>query len=135
MAKKDEQFKRGLKLRARLGGFQNSAEAQKVLFPDLYKMTVGHLFGSVWSRPHLSLRDRNLITIAVNMALGRHTGNIGHFRSAKHIGVSKEEILELIMHVGMYAGWGTMGGALRQYSQVLEEEAVAQKKKRSDRQR
>jgi 4-carboxymuconolactone decarboxylase len=130
MTKKHDQFKRSLKPRAKLGGFQNSAEAHKVLFPDLYKITVGHLFGSVWSRPHLSLCDRNLITIAVNMALERHTGNIGNFRSAKHIGVSKEEILELIMHVGMYAGWETMGGALRQYRQVLEDDAVAEKKKK-----
>jgi hypothetical protein len=39
------------------------------------------------------------------MALGRPTGNIPYFRSAKHIGISKEQILKFIMHVGMLSGW------------------------------
>jgi len=129
MAKYQEQFDRGMELMTRMGrphGMQNFKE----MFPDLYEMTVGHLFGDVWTRPHLSLRDRELITIAVNMALGRPTGNIPHFRSARHIGISKEEILELIMHVGMYAGWGTMGFALDQFTEVLKERAAAEQAKK-----
>ena len=134
MAKNDERFKRGMKLMTSMGR-QNNMQNQKAIFPDLYEMSVRHLFGDVWTRPHLSLRDRELITIAVNMALGRPTGNIPHFRSARHIGISKEEILELIMHVGMYAGWGTMGFTLDQFRKVLEEETAPKKENKAGKKR
>ena len=130
MAKYQEQFDRGMELMTRMGrphGMQNFKE----MFPDLYEMTVGHLFGDVWTRPHLSLRDRQMITIAVNMALMRPTGNISHYHTAKHIGISNEEILELILQVGMYAGWGTMGFALDQFTEVLKERAAAEQAKKA----
>mgnify|MGYP006288812989 CR=1 FL=1 len=53
---------------------------------DLYDMTVGHLFGDVWTRGKLSLRERQLITIAAGVALARPTGNHSHYHSALHIG-------------------------------------------------
>jgi len=127
MARNQKQFDRGMKLMTSMGR-QNNMQDMKAIFPDLYEMSVGHLFGDVWTRPHLSLRERELITIAVNMALVRPTGNIAHFRSAKFIGIPKEDLLETIMHVGMYAGWGTIGFSLRQLHQVYEEGAAGKKK-------
>jgi len=128
MAKDSKRFKRGMKLMTSMGR-KNNMLIQKEMFPDLYRMSVEHLFGDVWTRPYLSIRDRELITIATNMAMGRPASNIPHFRSALHIGMPKEEILELIMQVGMYAGWGTMGYALEQFKKVLEERAEAEQGK------
>ena len=128
MAKDDKRFKRGMKLMTSMGR-KNNMQIQKDIFPDLYEMSVAHLFGDVWARPKLSIRDRELITIATNMAMGRPASNIPHFRSALHIGMPKDELLELIMHVGMYAGWGTMGYALEQLKMVIEERAAAGKEK------
>lgn len=91
-------------------------------------MSVGHLFGDIWTRPHLSLRERQLITLAANIALARPTGNHSHYHSALHIGITKEEIMELIIHVGAYAGWPTQGLAVRQFTRVLEAEAAGKKK-------
>jgi len=127
MAMNQEQFDRGMKLLTTMGRQNTMIKQLKEPFPDLYDISVGFLFGEVWTRPHLSLRDRELITIAVNMALMRPTGNISHYRSAQHVGVSKEEILELILHVGMYAGWGAISPALTQFKNVLEEDAAAEK--------
>src|SRR5262245_3628194 len=129
MAKEGKRFKRGMELMTSMGR-KNNMLIQKEMFPDLYNMSVEHLFGDVWTRPHLTIRDRELITIATNMAMGRPQSNIPHFRSALHIGMPKEEILELIMHVGMYAGWGTMGYALEQFKKVLEEREAAGKEKK-----
>ncbi len=35
-----------------------------------FDLTVDHLFGSIWTRPGLSMRDKRLMTLAVVTALG-----------------------------------------------------------------
>ena len=97
---------------------------QKVLYPDLYDLSVGHLFGDIWARPHLTLRERELITMASNISLARPVGTHSHYRSAQHIGITKEEIMELIIHVGHYAGWPAIALAVIQFTEVLKEDAA-----------
>jgi 4-carboxymuconolactone decarboxylase len=116
---KDEDFEKGMKLLTEMGR-EKTMQDHKHLSEDLYKYSVGFLFGEIWNRPHLSLRDRQLITLAANIAMSRPTGSHAHFRSAKKIGMTHEEIMEVIIHVGMYAGWPVMSHAVKQYIDVLE---------------
>ncbi|HSQ03545.1 MAG TPA: carboxymuconolactone decarboxylase family protein [Burkholderiales bacterium] len=124
-----KRYKRGMDLLKKMGREELMLD-QKALYPDLYEISVGHLFGDVWARPGLSLRDRQLITLAANIALVRPTGNYSHYRSAMHIGIKKEEICELILQVGHYAGWPAISNAVRQFTAVLEEEADRKKGKK-----
>ena len=78
----------------------------------------------------MSLRERQLVTLAANIALCRPTGNYSHYRSARHIGITKEEICEVIIQVGHYAGWPTISNAVRQFSAVLEEDAAIKQGKK-----
>jgi 4-carboxymuconolactone decarboxylase len=117
-----KRFKRGYELLKKMGREDLMLE-QKALMPEMYEISVGHLFGDIWARPGLSLRDRQLVTLAANIALARPSGNYSHFRSARHIGISKREICEVILQVGHYAGWPTLAHAVRQYTEVLQEEA------------
>ena len=103
---------------------------QKALLPDMYKISVGHLFGDIWARPGLSLRERQLVTLAANIALARSNGNYSHYRSAQHIGVTKNEICEVILQVGHYAGWPTLSNAVRQFTAVLKEDAAIKKSRK-----
>ena len=130
MNKYDERMKRGARLLKRMGR-EGLLTQQKETYPDLYELSLGHLFGDIWTRPHLSLRDRQLITLAANIALARTTGNHSHYHSALHIGITREEIMELIIHVGHYAGWPTIGLAVRQLNKVLEVDAARKKGKKS----
>jgi 4-carboxymuconolactone decarboxylase len=104
---------------------------QKALSEDVYRYSVGFLFGEIWNRPHLSHRDRQLITLAANIALSRPTGTPNHYRSAKALGISHEEIMELILHVGMYAGWPCIAHACKQYTEVLESEKAKKPARRA----
>ena len=106
---------------------------QKETYPELYDLTVGHLFGDIWTRPGLSIRDRQLITLATNIALARTTGNHSHYNSALHIGITRKQIIELIIQVGHYAGWPTIGLAIRQFNKVLQVNAREKKKKNPKR--
>lgn len=122
-----QRMEKGMEVLRKMGR-ENTMMNQKALYPDLYDLSVGYLFGEIWSRPHLSLRDRQLITMACNIALARPNGTQSHYRSAKHIGISKEEIMELIIHVGHYAGWPAIAHAVIQYEEVLKEDAAKEKK-------
>jgi 4-carboxymuconolactone decarboxylase len=130
--KQDDRIKRGEALLKRMGRLEN-LQRRRSAYPELYELSAGHLFGEIWTRPHLSLRDRQLITLATNIALDRPHGNHYHYRSAKHIGISKKQIVELIIQVAAYAGWPVVGHAIAQYTQVLEEDAAAEKKLKSEK--
>ena len=132
MSDYEERYKRGMELLKKMGREELMMD-QKALCPELYEMSVGHLFGDVWARPGLSLRERQLVTLAANIALARPTGNHSHYRSSKHIGITHEEIMEVIIQVGHYAGWPTISNAVRQYGAVIKEEEdirAGRKKKR-----
>src|SRR5690348_14126899 len=103
MSDYEERYKRGMELLKKMGREELMMD-QKALLPELYEMSVGHLFGDVWARPGLSLRERQLVTLAANIALARPSGNHSHYRSSKHIGITHEEIMEVIIQVGHYAG-------------------------------
>jgi 4-carboxymuconolactone decarboxylase len=130
--KSDESFERGMAILRKMGR-ENLMLNQKALYPDLYEMSVAHLFGDVWARPGLSLRERQLITLAANIAMARPSGNHSHYLSAQHIGITKEEICEVIIQVGHYTGWPTMSLAVRQFTDVMEEQDLLKqgKKKKS----
>jgi 4-carboxymuconolactone decarboxylase len=76
-------------------------------------------FGMFWSRPGLAVRDRSLITVAMLAALGRHDELRGHLAGALNVGVSKEELVEALMHVGIYAGVPAAVSALNAAAPVL----------------
>lgn len=117
----DAYFQKGLK-QLELMNRSGTMLEQKALSEDVYRYSVGFLFGEIWNRPHLSYRDRQLITLAANVALSRPNGTPNHYRSARALGISHEEIMELILHVGMYAGWPCIAHACKQYTEVLETE-------------
>jgi 4-carboxymuconolactone decarboxylase len=125
-------YKRGFDLLKKMGREELMLE-QKALYPEMYEISVGHLFGDVWARPGLSLRERQLVTLAANIALCRPTGNYSHYRSAMHIGITKREICELIIQVGHYAGWPTLSNAVRQFTAVLKEDEKIRKAKKKGR--
>ena len=105
---------------------------QKALYPDMYEMSVANLFGDVWARPGLSLRDRQLVTLAANIALARPRGNYSHYRSAMRLGITKKQICETIIQVAHYAGWPTLSLANHQFAEVLKQDADRKQGKNLD---
>ncbi|OEU44820.1 MAG: hypothetical protein BBJ60_12495 [Desulfobacterales bacterium S7086C20] len=129
MSDYSERKKRGEDILKQLGWPSDAMDKTKEAFPDFWEMTVGHLFGDVWSRQGLSLRERELVTLAALIALARPVGPIPHFQNAAHIGITKEEILEVILQVGHYAGWNSAVHAIFQLTEALEEDDSESSKK------
>ena len=126
MSEYDERLNKGFE-KLREMGREDSMLDQQELYPELYELSVGHLFGDIWNRPHLSMRERQLITLAANIALCRPTGNHSHYRSAQHLGITREEIMEVIIQTGAYSGWPTMAHATHQFKEVIEEDEAKAK--------
>ena len=126
----EENFQRGLKLLKEMGR-ENTLFEQEDTSDDMYRLSVGYLFGEIWSRPNLTLRERQIVTLAANIAMARPSGTHSHYRSAKKVGLTHEEIIEIMIQVGAYAGWPAMAHANRQYREVLAEEKPAKGKKKS----
>lgn len=122
----DARFERGMRVLKKMGR-ENLMLNQKALCPDMYEMSVGHLFGDVWGRPGLSLRERQLVTLAANIAMARPSGNHSHYLSSMHLGITKREICEVMIQVGHYTGWPTLSLAVRQFTDILEEQKEMKK--------
>jgi 4-carboxymuconolactone decarboxylase len=71
---------------------------------DFKRLATTHAFGDSWSRPGLDTRSRALISVTIAAVLGTHEPLSGQLRIALNSGVTKEEIVELFIHVEAYAG-------------------------------
>jgi len=99
---------------------------------DFGRMTVEHVFGAVWSRPGLTLEEREIVTSSVLVALGREHEQRLHFRAARNLGLSRAKMEEILMHVAHYAGWPaavTAFGVLDEVWNAMDAEAEAAAKK------
>jgi len=68
--------------------------------------TVDHLFGEVWTRPELDIRDRRLMTIGVLAALGQPKLVEIQFQSAlDRDELTEEQVRETVLHLTHYIGW------------------------------
>ena len=62
--------------------------------------------------PGLSERERELVTISVLLTLGREREARTHLHGALNVGITKDELVEVLMQLGVYAGFpATMTGA------------------------
>jgi len=61
-------------------------------------------WGTVWSRPHFTKRERSIVTIALLAALGQDEEVAMHIRATANTGATEEDIREALLHVAIYAG-------------------------------
>lgn len=83
-------------------------------------ITVDHLFGDVWTRPGLAVRDRSLATCAMLAALGKEAELRLHVNGALNVGISAEALEELMIHVAHYAGWPAGLNAIRTVREIAQ---------------
>jgi 4-carboxymuconolactone decarboxylase len=80
-----------------------------------------HGWGAVWGRDGLSRKTRSMLTLAMLAILNRPHELRGHVRGAINNGVTRDEIREIFMHVGLYAGAPAMLDSIRTARDVLAE--------------
>ena len=89
------------------------------LAPDFYRYVAESAFGMIWSRPGLAIRDRSLVTVAQLAALGRTEELRAHLVGARNVGLSRDELVEVLMQTAIYAGVPAANDALKVAAEVL----------------
>ena len=120
----DEYRAIGQKLRQRVFGAPAPGAAKsptQELAPDLGRISDEVLFGQVWSRPGLELPHRSMITIAALTALGREPELKSHIRGGLNLGLTREQIVEIIMQMAFYAGQPAAHAGFRAAKEVFDQ--------------
>jgi 4-carboxymuconolactone decarboxylase len=88
---------------------------------DLGRSIIEYVYGDIYLRPGLSLRDRELAAVATLVALGRSSQIPQHLRAALKAGVTPDELREVIMQTAAIAGFPPAMNAMSTLKSVLAE--------------
>jgi 4-carboxymuconolactone decarboxylase len=74
--------------------------------PDFARYLLEFPFGDIYSRPGLDLRAREIATIAALAALGNAAPQLKvHIQAGLNVGLTRDEIVEILMQMAVYAGF------------------------------
>ncbi|MEC5317749.1 carboxymuconolactone decarboxylase family protein [Brenneria populi subsp. brevivirga] len=94
--------------------------------PDFARYLIEFPFGDIYSRPNLDVKSREIATIAALTALGNATAQLGvHIQGALNVGVSREQIVEVIMQMAVYAGFPAALNGLAAAKAIFSQEETA----------
>ena len=106
-ALRSERYERALALLERLeAGAPGRVDASlREMADDFAPIVLGFAFADVVSRPAIDLRTREMLTVAALTAIGTAQGQLEfHIRAAMNVGATREEIVEIILQMAVYAG-------------------------------
>lgn len=102
-----DRYDKGMKTRREVLGnaYVDRAEAQKTDFDAAFQQMITEgAWGSVWGRDTIPLRERSMLTIALLAATGNFAEIPMHIRATANTGATKDDIMEALLHVAVYAG-------------------------------
>ncbi len=77
----------------------------KEIADDWNQFSVSTVMGDVWGREGLATKDRAMITIGVLTAMAKPEQLKAYIVGGLNLGLSREEICEIILHTSVYAGF------------------------------
>src|SRR3546814_12998817 len=104
----NDRFERGTARLAEIDGRAGEAVIAGLadLAPDLGRYIIEFGFGDVYSRPGLDLKTRELATVAALTVMGNARPQLEvHLAAALNVGATREEIIETIIQMSLYAGF------------------------------
>jgi 4-carboxymuconolactone decarboxylase len=111
----DERYQRGWARLREIDREQGEhvVEALDSIAPDFARYLIEFGFGDIYSRPGLDLRTRELAVVAALTALGNAAPQLAvHIHGALNVGCTREEIVEVMMQMALYAGFPAALNAL-----------------------
>ncbi|MYM75884.1 carboxymuconolactone decarboxylase family protein [Duganella sp. FT109W] len=104
----NQRYQRGLEKLREIDGDagQRVIDSLQDIAPDFARYLIEFPFGDIYSRPGLDLKSREIAVVAALTAMGNATPQLKvHLQAALNVGVSREEIVETIMQMAVYAGF------------------------------
>jgi len=101
---------------------RNVVESLAGLAPDLARYVIEFPFGDVYSRGILSLKEREIATIAALAALGNAQPQLKvHVHGALNVGCTRREVIEVFIQMAVYAGFPAALNAVFLAREVFQE--------------
>ena len=103
-----ERYITGQEMLQRVDGHGGEAvvDSLRDIAPDFARYLIEFPFGDIYARPGLDLRSREIATIAALTALGNAEPQLKvHIAAGLNVGLTQEEITEVIMQMAVYAGF------------------------------
>jgi 4-carboxymuconolactone decarboxylase len=123
----DNRYQRGLDRLKEIDGEagERVIAALKDVAPDLARYVIEYPFGDVYSRGVLSLKDREIATVAALVALGNAQPQLKvHIHGALNVGCTRREVIEIIIQMSVYAGFpAALNGAFAAKEVFAERDA------------
>ena len=104
----ESRLERGKRALAEIDGDagKNVVSALADIAPDFARYLFEFPFGDIYARPGLDLRQREIATIAALTALGNARPQLEvHIAAGLNVGLSQQEIIEIVMQMAVYAGF------------------------------
>lgn len=120
----DDKYKRGLEKLEEIspGAAARTAESLNDIAPDMVRYLVEFVFGEISSRPGLDMKAREITAVASLATLGTAPNQLKvHIKGALNCGCSRDEIVEVLMQVLVYAGFPAALTGLRLAKEVFQE--------------
>jgi 4-carboxymuconolactone decarboxylase len=124
MSQQESRYDRGLDtMRAIFGpGIEAALKGLASTSPDLARCLVEFPFADIYTRPSLDLKTREMLTVAALTVLGYAQAELKeHLRGALNVGCTREEILEIILQMAVYAGFPAALEAVKTAAAVFAE--------------
>src|SRR3990167_3721194 len=104
----NERFERGSRKINELlpNGDQGVLKGLGKIAPDLANYVLEFIFGVLYARPGLELKIKQMLTITILTTLGNAKPQLAyHINCGLNIGISRQEIIDIMTHVAGYAGF------------------------------
>lgn len=89
---------------------------------DFQELVTRYAWGGIWTRPGLARRDRSIAVLTALVA-GRHFDELEfHLRAALTNGLTREEIVEVLLQAAVYCGVPAANSAFAVAKRVLDED-------------
>jgi 4-carboxymuconolactone decarboxylase len=104
----------------------NVINSLREIAPDFARYLIEFPFGDIYSRPGLDLRSREIAVVAALTAMGNAAPQLKvHIQGALNVGVTQEEVVEVMMQMAVYAGFPAALNGLFAAKEVFSARALA----------
>jgi 4-carboxymuconolactone decarboxylase len=120
----EDKYKRGVEKLEEIspGASKRTAESLGDIAPDMVRYMMEFVFGEISSRPGLDMKSREITAVAALTAIGTAPNQLKiHIKGALNCGCTREEVVEVLIQVLVYAGFPATLNGLRLAKEVFQE--------------